>query len=131
MLMIGTIRRPMRGLLVMSVALALAAAACGGGGKPAKSRRGRACQVSEGVVAEWRFPEHGHRQQPGQAGQLPVHRDHVWQLFWRRRRAATVAVPRSRETVINQQSRKLWINYAGAQFIVIGDQQWVSSDGTS
>jgi len=81
--MIGTIRRPMRGLLVMSVALALAAAACGGAAACQVSE-GAACQVSEGVVAEWRFPEHGHRQQPGQAGQLPVHRDHVWQLFWRR-----------------------------------------------
>ena len=34
-------------------------------------------------------------------------------------------------TVINTGQRSLWINDAGAQYIVIGDQAWSSLDGTA
>jgi len=114
----------------MSVALALRlppaaeAAAC-------QVSEGAACQVSEGWWREWRFPEA--RASPATWTSWPATSSPrpCLAALLAPRRAATVSGATISGTVINQPVKKLWINYAGAQFIVIGDQQWVSSDGTS
>jgi hypothetical protein len=130
MLMIGTIRRPMRGLLAMSAALALATAACGGGGSLPSlgggglpslggGGGGNGGSLSTGIasnldkLASYQFTE----TMSGSSFGAEASSDSS---------GATIS-----GTVINQPVKKLWINYAGAQFIVIGDQEWVSSDGTS
>jgi hypothetical protein len=130
-MMIGTIRRPMRGLLTISVALALAAAACGGssstpglgggGGLPSLGGGGggSGSSLSTGIasnldkLASYQFTE----TMSGSSFGAEASSDTS---------GATIS-----GTVINQPVKKLWINYAGTQFIVIGDQQWISSDGTS
>ena len=131
MLMIGTIRRPMRGLLATCVALLFVAAACGGststpglgggGGLPSLGGGGGggSGSLSAGIASNldnldsYQFSETMSGSEFGAQASSDS--------------SGTTILG----TVINKPDKREWINFAGSQFIVIGDQEWMSSDGTT
>ena len=131
--MIGTTRRPFRGLLTTCVALVFVAAACGGssstpglgGGVPTLNLGGGGGggggtgSLSSGLAGNldkldsYQFAE----TMSGSSFGAGASSDSS---------GATIS-----GTVINKPDKREWINFAGSQFIVIGDQEWISSDGTT
>lgn len=129
--MIGKIRRPRRGLLAIGVALAFVAAGCGGststpglpGGVTLPTIPGGGAvgtgSLSQGIAANldtlnsYKFTE----TMSGSSFGAQATSDSS---------GTTIS-----GTVINKPDQREWINFAGSQFIVIGTQEWMSSDGTT
>jgi hypothetical protein len=134
MLMIGTIRRPMRGLLAISVALALVAAACGSSSSTPGLGGGGASGGLPGLGGGG--ASGGNSLTTGMASNLDKLNSYQFvevmsgSSFGAQASSDSGGVTIS-GTVINKPDQRLWINYAGTQFIVIGNQQWMSSDGTT
>lgn len=131
--MIRTIRRPMRGLLITSVALAFVAAACGGSSS------------LPGVNGSGALPSLGGGNGGGGGNGsltsgLSANLDKLDSYQFTETIAGSSMGAQATSdssgttisgTVINKPDKRLSINYGGTQIVVIGDQQYMSSDGTT
>jgi hypothetical protein len=129
--MIGTIRRPMRGLLTLCVTLALAAAACGGSSSVPNIPGGALPSVPGGGGGGGG----GNSLTSGLASNLDNLNSYQFSetisgSSFGAQATSDASGTTISGTVINKPDKRLWINYAGSQIIVIGTQQWMSSDGT-
>ena len=131
--MIRTTRRPMRGLLITSVALALVAAACGGSSTlPGVGGTGAQPTVGggNGGVGGTGSLTSGLSANLDKLDSYQFTETIAGSSFGAQATSDSSGTTIS-GTVINKPDKRLAINYGGTQIVVIGDQQYMSSDGTT